>query len=295
MDTVHAHPDTKTLTLRDGRTLAYIDLGDANGTLLIVAQGTPSSRYLRYPDDSVARERHVRVITPDRPGYGLSTAPRRTSLTDWSADVAELADALGFARFLLLGYSGGGPYALACAAQLPSRIQKLGLIASIAPLSAPGVWAGLSSAARREITLLRWMPRPLIWLQVRRMARAVARDPEKLVHDLIKASPEPDVVALQRPDIRAMSLEAFAEAMRQDGEGYLRDAQVFAPSWGFALEDVHVPVLLWQGEEDRNVAPVMGHALAAALPSCTATFLPHEGHISLFANHWGDILSAMTA
>jgi pimeloyl-ACP methyl ester carboxylesterase len=101
--------------LRDGRALGYAEYGDPGGTPVFFFHGSPGSRLQRHPDASIASELGTRIITIDRPGYGLSDFQPERTLLDWPADVAQLADALHIERFAAIGLSGGGPYLLACA------------------------------------------------------------------------------------------------------------------------------------------------------------------------------------
>lgn len=290
-----AVPETKTLILRDGRTLAYTEVGDPHGQPVIVAQGTPGSRLLRHPNDEIAERLGMRLVTPDRPGYGLSTYRRGCTLLTWADDVAQLADALGFDQFAVVGYSGGGPYALACAYALPTRVRRVALLASMAPLADPAVRSALRAAGERSWlqawVLFRLLPQPGVLLLSTREGRAFRKDPARLLSQLAKQIPEVDRMVPFEPAFYQMCLGAFSEAFRQGARGYVADLKLFTRPLGIDIAAITAPISLWQGEVDRNVPAVMGRYYAEALPNCSATFLPTEGHISLFANHWGEVLT----
>src|SRR5438309_1811387 len=113
----------QTIKLRDGRTLAYAEYGDPAGTPVIFFHGTPGSRLMAAPawkDESLG----LRIIAPDRPGFGLSTYRPNRTILNWASDVAELADALKLDKFIVAGVSGGGPHSLACAHELPDRVLR---------------------------------------------------------------------------------------------------------------------------------------------------------------------------
>ncbi len=102
----------RTISLSDGRTLAFTEVGDAGGTPVIHFHGAPSSRLELGFLDSAFAEAGLRVITPDRPGYGGSSPHPGRTLAGWPTDVAALADALGVDRFVVSALSGGGPFAV---------------------------------------------------------------------------------------------------------------------------------------------------------------------------------------
>lgn len=126
------------IILNDGRRLTYKVHGASKGQPALLFHGVPGSR-LQHPDPSIALKAGARIITMDRPGYGLSDELVGRSLLDWPQDVEQLADALGAKRFSVIGMSGGAAFALACAYKLGSRINRVAIASCPAPLEAPGV------------------------------------------------------------------------------------------------------------------------------------------------------------
>ena len=132
-------PQSRQVTLADGRLLGFDDFGDPEGAPVLFFHGFGSSRVVRHPDDDIAAELGARIIAVDRPGIGLSTRQPGRRVTDLPRDIAELLDILDIERCAVLAWSGGGPYALACAWQMPEKFNVVGLISAPAPLSgAPG-------------------------------------------------------------------------------------------------------------------------------------------------------------
>ena len=148
-------PAARSLELSDGRRLVYAEYGEFDGTPLLFFHGTPGSRRVARWADAAARRRGVRLIAPDRPGFGLSDPQPGRTLGDWPADVAELADALGLGRFAVAGVSGGGPYVAACAWRMPDRLTGAGIISGMGPLDDPTLAAALPRRYRAAFGLAR--------------------------------------------------------------------------------------------------------------------------------------------
>lgn len=147
-------PTVRTITVKDGRELAYAEYGEPNGHPVFFFHGTQSSRLERHRDESIARGRGARIIATDRRGQGLSDFQPGRTLLDWPDDVTRLADSLGLDRFAVMGMSAGGPYALACAHAIPERLSSIKVIAGAAPLDD----AELSSHLPTQLKLAFAMP-----------------------------------------------------------------------------------------------------------------------------------------
>jgi pimeloyl-ACP methyl ester carboxylesterase len=129
--------DSKIVTLKDDRTPAYAEYGEATGTPVIGFHGMPGSRLVMKSVEKSAVAAQARLIAPDRPGYGFSQPNKHGTLLGYVDDVAALADALKIDCFAVMGVSGGGPYPLACAYKIPQRVTVAALISGIGPLSLP--------------------------------------------------------------------------------------------------------------------------------------------------------------
>jgi pimeloyl-ACP methyl ester carboxylesterase len=289
-----APADYREIRLRDGRVLAYAEYGTPSGQPIIHCHGTPSSRVegnLTF-NGNVAAQLGLRIIVPDRPGMGRSDFQPGRRIVDWPDDVLELATALKLDTFAVLGSSGGAPYAVACGVRIPNRVRVIGLLGGVAPMDGPGVFAAMSGPLRVMVRLARFAPavlRGLFRLNLRAMRSGGQRGGGRMAASF----PEPDRSLLQRPDIRDGFMACFEESCRQGPRGPVCDMALMARPWGLDLAAISVPVLLWQGERDRNVPAAHGRYLASAIPACRATFYPDEAHLSLPRNHQREILSAL--
>jgi pimeloyl-ACP methyl ester carboxylesterase len=282
----------ETLRLRNGRELAYAEYGDPDGCPVMLFHGNPSSRLSWGLIPGSPFRPRLRLIAPDRPGFGRSDFQPGRQLLDWPDDVSELADALGLHRFAVLGVSGGGPATLACAWKIPERLTAVGVVSSPCPADVPGVTEGISQTNRTVFFLTRHAP-PLIRLNMALLAYLARRD--RLVERLVYKMADVDKAMVERQEIRDYLAAGFAEALRQGGAGSAHELVInHGRPWGFALEDIKIGVHLWQGEEDPSVPPAMGRYLAQTIPNCEATFIPGAGHLWI-VNHVGEVLDALAA
>jgi pimeloyl-ACP methyl ester carboxylesterase len=282
------------IKLRDGRTLAYAQYGDPRGRPIIHCHGTPSSRVegeLTF-SGNVAAELGLRIVVPDRPGIGGSDLKPGRQIIDWPDDVLELADALQFGTFAVLGASGGGPYAAVCGARIPTRVRMIGLLGAVAPLEAPGAFTAMSAPLRFMLRVARFSPallRSLFRLNLRAIQSGGTRAGERMAASF----PEPDRSLMQQhAEVRDGFTACFIGACRNGTRGAALDLVLMAGAWGFDLTTIKVPAYLWHGERDRNVPATHGRYLAGAIPGCRATFYPDEAHLSLPRNRQREILGA---
>ena len=273
-------PAPPPITLPDGRRLAYAELGDPDGQPLFFFHGTPGSRLVLSERDALAQIPGVRLLLPERPGYGFSDPQPDRTLVGWADDVAALADALGIERFAVSGISGGGPHALACGYRLPDRVTQVLLLASPSPAGFRGATRGMSFGNRIGLWLGRLAP-GLVRRSIRSFAGSFAADPERFLDGIALQMAPPDRQLMEDATVREAIARDLREAYRQGGDGHADDGPLAmaSRSWGFDLSDVGVPVHLWHGEADTLVTRAMAEHLAHHLPDCRAHFVPGAGHL----------------
>ncbi len=273
------------VTLPDGRTLRGFEAGDASGELVIYHHGTPTSGLLAQDWHVNARERGIRLVGFDRPGYGGSTRHEGRTIADVAGDVAALADALGVGRFRTWGVSGGGPHALACAAVLGQRVIAVASVAGVAPYDADGLnfldgmgqdnldefGAALNGAA----ALCRYLDNQRLEL--------MSASAEGLREAMASLLPPVDLAALTG-DFAEHLYASMVGGLCDGYKGWLDDDLAFVSAWGFDLTAVDVPVLVLQGGQDLMVPPAHGRWIAGQIPAVTARLPPDEGHLSLAAD-----------
>ena len=246
---------------------------------MVYLHGTPGSRVAPLPRERVLYTIGVRLITFDRPGYGGSDRLASRQVADVVPDVAAIADELDVETFAVLGRSGGGPHALACAALMPRRVTKAGILVSIAPWAAKGLdgFAGMSQSNVREFTSASSTPESLI-VELAQTAARIKADPMSHVSALGPELPEDDRRVIEDAGIRKLLAENFAEALRDSADGWIDDSLAFCAPWGFDLTDIRVPVLLWHGEKDVFSPAAHARWLAEQIPSAELRVLPDSAH-----------------
>jgi len=283
-----------TLRLTSSHALGVTSTGSLDGFPVFHFHGHGSSRLEVHLVAAAARKTGVLLIGLDRPGIGLSDPWPHFQILDWPPLVAEVADRLSLDRFAVLGVSAGGAYALACAYQIPERLFSCGVVSTVPPSvmmreSGPGL-----------LRMLWRMEDSLPWLYqayTRVLSRFIGSDEatiEKYLFQYRARLGAADQRILDQPELRKALVRALAESHRQGGEANRNETLNLARPWGFEIGKIlFEEIYLWHGNEDRAMPPAPARQLAQALPQCTATFFPDEGHFSTLANHAEEILGAI--
>jgi pimeloyl-ACP methyl ester carboxylesterase len=273
------------IELPDGRTLEYLVEGPADGRTLVLHHGTPGGAVRPASLADPALRLGYRVVHPGRPGYGGSTPHPGRRVADVAADVATVLDALGADDFVTLGWSGGGPHALACAALLPGRCRAAATVAGVAPYQAEGLdWlAGMGEENQVEFAAALAGPEALEQFMAQAAPVMATVQPANVIEALGDLISDVDKKALAG-DLADYLAESSRYAMSTGTAGWRDDDLAFVTPWGFDLTTIDVPVAIWQGDQDRMVPFTHGRWLATHIPTATAHLTPGEGHLSLIKN-----------
>jgi pimeloyl-ACP methyl ester carboxylesterase len=265
------------LALRGGRTIAYTDIGAPSGPCVLFFHGAPSSRLRLAYLEPALRSDGVRVISPDRPGYGRSSPQPGRSLSDWPADVAALADAVGCERFVVAGHSSGGAYAVACAAYLQGRVSAGMLLGGVTDMGWPAAWEGY---LEDEAALMRLAGEEAV---KEACVRRYGADGSRFLTASNWEMPEADL-QLYADEVTAQLLgKARAEAFRQGVEGYAQDMVVQGRPWPFDAAAITAPFHVLHGERDTLLPLAHSRHTAALIPGANLEVLPGHGHFSILS------------
>lgn len=270
--------------LADGRRMAYREFGAPNGWPVLALHGTPGSRLMYSIAAQSAADLGLRLIAPDRWGYGRTDPHPRPSLAAWASDSSELAAGLGLSQLSLIGVSGGSPYAAATAARLGPQVRRLALAVPVGPLTGnvpedrlglfhrllffglgrrPRLFEALLGGYRR---LVRWKPRRAVALGAIGQCRA----DRKLLHT---------------PAIQDFLSETFRDGLEPGTRGPAIDMELFARPWDVPLQRISAETRIWIGSGDRLVPLSAARRLAAAIPGSTLTELDGQGHFWILPEH----------
>ena len=282
---------TRIVQLEDGGQLAVDEYGDPSGTPVVFCHGWPSSRSMAALTHEAACDLNVRIISPDRPGIRGSSFSAGRKLADWPAIVSQLVDELGLRKFRVLGISGGGPYAFATAHAMPERVEAIAVVSGAPPIAGLADHSGL-------LKLYRWMlalrdANPALLRACFHVIRPFAsmKPPIRFLPLFLKFFQPCDADVLRDSRAFESCFESSRQAWRTSADGVMADAEIYAAPWGFALEDIRVPVRLWHGTRDRTFSFRLAEQLAARLPVCEFRLVEGAGHYSLPIRHIREILA----
>ena len=273
--------------------LEVLLLGPEDGVPIFTHHGTPGCAGMFDALVEIGAERNLRHIAYSRPGYGGSSRDPGRSVASCAADVAAIADTLGYERFHCIGASGGAPHSIACAALLPERVISAAAIATPAPLAAEGLdWAaGMGPENLAEIAAMQAGDdefQAFLEREVGKMRRATADDVITVLGELVS---EVDRRAVS-PVYARHVVAQFAHAMSGGVWGWFDDDRALFLDWGFDLHEVGAPLVIWHGVEDLFVPVAHGAWLADNL-NAKAELREGHGHLSLTISSYGEILDGL--
>jgi pimeloyl-ACP methyl ester carboxylesterase len=282
------------LTLTDGRSLRIWTRGRFDGLALVYFPGTPAGVTPEPEIVSAAEKAGVGLLSIGRAGYPGSTRVPGRDVGSVAADTAQVLTQLDVDQFVTLGWSGGGPHALACAAAVPG-CRAAATLASIGPAHTDlDLSAGMAAENVEEIRdaragepTLRARLEPLV-------AAQLAMDPATLIDSMGDLLPPADRDSLT-VDRAAFFADSTREALADGIHGWLDDALALVAPWGFSVLEITVPVAVWQGDEDTMVPIAHGRWLAAHLPAAHPHLLAGEGHMSAGLEHMDEIVADLIA
>ena len=265
------------MTLSDGRVLAYTDLGGVSSPVVMYFHGAPTSRLDHVPLDETLAELDVRMVSPDRPGYGGSSPKPGRRLEDWPPDVAALADQLGIDRFAVMALSSGGPYAVACAALLPDRVVGAGVVSGVTDFGWAGAW---DDYLEDEMLLMRLgdESKARAWCETN-----YGTDATVFVEGGLDELSPSDRAALAELGRTTSFLAALGEALRQGVGGYAQDVVVQGRAWPFDAAAITAPVWVLHAEADTVVPVAHARHTAELIPGARLLTWPDRDHLGMLA------------
>ncbi|MPZ37827.1 MAG: alpha/beta fold hydrolase [Rhizobiales bacterium] len=271
---------TKTVATQDGRSLAYLEVGDPHGPLVIHNHGGPSSRFEARLFANSASKNRLRLICVDRPGMGQSSPQEIRTYSGWADDLITIADALGYREFGVTGWSEGGPWALAAAAYVdPVRLRHVSSIAGGSYGTFGDNWAkNYLSKIDALGGFLALHFEPGFRLMYAAVGITAEHFRETYIKQLRKAVNDYDRQILLRPGFETAFCETSAECFAQGSDGLVRDSELLYRSWAFDVRTIERRVHMWQGTDDRLVPPSINKQVADQMPGAVWHSVEGAGH-----------------
>jgi pimeloyl-ACP methyl ester carboxylesterase len=281
---------TNFITLPDGRKLSYAEFGKPDGYPVIHFHGGGGSRLepLLLGDELISQF-GIRLIAPDRPGFGRSDFQPNRDFSDYPKDVVFLADTLGLDKFSVLGISSGGGYVSACAAKIPDRLINAAIVS--------GVWymdslAELPMLTRCFFAMAKTFP--LLYRVVLKLSLPFYQgDPAKVLAAFKKQIPPADYAVLKAQNRIGAACKSTIEAMSQGAKGAAWDFQLYLRPWDFNLKEIQIPLKFFHGEQDKTVPISLAKRAIDRLPTAQLFIYPNEGHISVVVNQFETIVQVL--
>lgn len=294
-----SHDGSFTPKSRPDHTIGFAEFGASSGFPVLHFHGLPGSRFEALMWDKTAKKLNIRLIALDRPGMGLSTHDASRVLADYPRDVSDLVQHLQLEEYAILSVSGGGPYAIACAAQrgtLLPGLQTVGVVAGLGPRDL--TQKGMGVVQKLSFIAMDWIPGSAVgWFWDWAVGSSARNpDPEVLAKAVKKglaaAAKGPDKSFYEDEDIVHASTESLRGAFMQGSKGYVREAEIVTQPWGFNLETA-TGVKLWYGEKDELAPWAVGEALAAKIPGAVLVKFDGETHAGTALRHQERILKEL--
>jgi pimeloyl-ACP methyl ester carboxylesterase len=269
--------------LRSGRRLCWATFGDPDGAPLFWFHGSPGGR-LQIPPATAreAAQLGIKIVCVARPGVGQSSDHAYASFRESAGDIAEVADNIGAERFGIVALSGGGPYALACGHEMPHRVQALGILGGVCPVTGPDASpGGIVGLAARFNSILGIVRTPMSGV-LRGLMGLIGPLSHPAYSGFAKLMPEGDQRVFADPEVEAMFIRDLVAANRHAFRGFLNDVVLFGRPWGFRLAEVDIPVRWWHGDADSLVPLDHARHATSLLADCELVVRPEESHLGGF-------------
>jgi len=283
-------------TLSDGRSLGYHEYGDLNGFPVFAFHGLPGSRIWFKKDDETCNSLGIRLITVDRPGFGISDQKKNRTFLDFGDDILELSNALRLTKYSVFGVSGGGVYSAALAYKHPDSIHKCGLISTVNQFENGKPPKEMAAENRTVFNLSKRFP----WLMkfiFNQQKSLIEKKPDRYVDSVMantKHLCEADRIIMEERANAEFLVTHMGEAFKNGVMGTVLEAKLFTKHWGFEVSKIKTPVELWHGIEDTlsPIGPIK--KLVKEIPNYNQNFVEGKGHfLTEYPEIWKKILLSL--
>ena len=282
------------IDLPDGRTLQVGTLGEPSGQTVLFHHGTPGSVNLVRMLAPLADDGSLFIVTTSRAGYGKSSRLEGRDVAAVVSDARAALDSLGRSDYVVVGGSGGGPHALACAALDAPRCLAAWSLAGVVPTTMDFDWTDGMGPENVEEFALAKAGGPEYEARMAFYGDAFSTSTKDNIIELFGGLlSEPDKAVMEPESAREDFVASMHQGFEMGWRGFFDDDEAMMKEWGFDPTSIAVPVAVWFGQHDLMVPPTHGEWLVKNLPTATKSFFPDDGHVSLVVNHLDELSSAI--
>lgn len=278
--------------LPDGRYLGYALYGDPNGYPVLYFHGGQESRLSCAFMHEACCAIGIRLISPERPGIGLSTFQPQRKFSDWASDIQELVRHLQLPQYSIFGLSGGAPHVLACLNTEVKGLSKAAVVSGATPYNYKGSLKGMWFPVQMMHFMASFKNKSFLSKAIDYDYRELRDSPEKRLKQLQKHLPRPDRVLLNtNPDYGMEFIRGSLEAYTQGIDGVVQEWQMYVRDWEIDFDRIEHPLTLWYGTSDKMAPPARAEFYDRRIPHARLNLIENEGHFSLIRNHIRPILN----
>ena len=282
------------IDLPDGRTLQVGTLGEPSGQTVLFHHGPPGSVNLVRMLAPLADDGSLFIVTTSRAGYGKSSRLEGRDVAAVVSDARAALDSLGRSDYVVVGWSGGGPHALACAALDAPRCLAAWSLAGVVPTTMDFDWTDGMGPENVEEFALAKAGGPEYEARMAFYGDAFSTSTKDNIIELFGGLlSEPDKAVMEPESAREDFVASMHQGFEMGWRGFFDDDEAMMKEWGFDPTSIAVPVAVWFGQHDLMVPPTHGEWLVKNLPTATKSFFPDDGHVSLVVNHLDELSSAI--
>lgn len=278
----------KTISLKSGHNVSYSEYGPKSGHPLFYCHNVFGSRRQVLPFYKVLHDRGIRLIVPERPGYGHSTFSQNRSVLNWVEDLDEILSQLTIDRYSIMGFGAGSNYAAATAARAKTKPEHLVLVSPLPEITEKNI-REMPGIVRHSSNLIRFSRR----LSMLIMDYVIKRGPYEYYQRLLAENPDIDTLLSQIPDLYSVLIECWLDATRQGSKTLLKEIEIYSKPWEFDLKEIQCPTTIWHGSLDLTIPPAGINDLAASIEHCDLNIIEGETHW-IFYRRWSEILMVLS-
>jgi len=264
------------------------EYGDTTGKPVFYFHGSPGSRLECAYHEMGLKECGIRLIALDRPGYGQSPIQDKWTPDVFAENIAQIADQFGITKFSLIGFSGGGLTAMACAHRYPQLVDQLILVSTIVPPDINGYKDLVSPLILKTAMAIQNAP-DVLEQQLTHMMST----PEAVMDILVTSASKPDQDLFNNRALYTCYQQAITESVNQGPKGYIRDMENNTGPWSFTPSDIKARTQIWHGKQDQTFSYQLAESLAAAIPDSSCHLVSDQGHFLTYSI-WREIVSSLS-